>query len=63
MYIIIHETKFESRPSWNTMEDISKTYKSKEKALRIAKALTEIAKDKDKQGVSYSVYLKIGGQD
>ena len=43
-YIIIHETKFECRPSWNTVEDISKTYESKEKALRIAKSLTEIAR-------------------
>ena len=62
-YIIIHETRFECRPSWNTVEDISKTYESKEKALRIAKSLTEIARDKDKQGVSYKVYIKLGGQD
>ena len=62
-YIIIHETKFECRPSCNTVEDISKTYESKEKALRIAKSLTEIARDKDKQGVSYKVYIKLGGQD
>ena len=62
-YIIMHETKLASKENYITIEDNYKTYESKEKALRIAKSLTEIARDKDKLGVSYSVYIKLGGQE
>jgi len=59
----MHETKLASKENYITIEDNYKTYESKEKALRIAKSLTEIARDKDKLGVSYSVYIKLGGQE
>jgi len=54
MYFILKETKYETLPSNYSIVDLE-GYNMKDMALTVARAMTQIAKAKNKTGVVYTV--------
>jgi len=54
MYFVMKETKYETLPSNYTIVDLE-GYSIKDMALTVARAMTQIAKAKNKTGVFYTV--------